>query len=193
MLWWKLPIPIKIRIFMWLSHKNRILTTDNLLKRGWQGVDKCQFCGQSETIHHLFLTCSYARYIWFYLGACQHINHQWLTLSDITHFANQLPSAHKNALLIVYSALCWTLWKHRNELCFNHGKKKSPRQIIMLIISLVHYWTGLVKQDIKISIALWLPSDLDVIPLASWSPDGVIDEGNVNMGNQLAPSAAQET
>ena len=33
---WKLPIPPKIRIFMWLVMHNRILTKNNFHKRGWQ-------------------------------------------------------------------------------------------------------------------------------------------------------------
>lgn len=79
-----------------------------------------------------------------------------------------------------------------NELCFNNGKKKSPRQLIMLIISLVHYWTDMVKQNIKTSTALWLPTDLDVIPLASWHSDDELEDETVNIGNQIVPYAAQE-
>ena len=170
MLWWKIPIPLKIRIFMWLTSKNRILTTDNLIKRGWQGCDKCQFCDQPETINHLFFTCSFTKQIWFYLGACQQVSCKWTKLSDVVHFARQLPSKQKIALLLVCSSVCWTLWKHRNELCFGTGKKKTHRQLILLIISLVHYWSGQVKQEIKDNTSLWLPADLDVLPIATWHP-----------------------
>jgi hypothetical protein len=34
---WKVKIPLKIKIFMWLMNQNTILTKDNLLKRNWQG------------------------------------------------------------------------------------------------------------------------------------------------------------
>jgi hypothetical protein len=34
---WKVKIPLKIKIFLWLSHENAILTKDNLIKRKWQG------------------------------------------------------------------------------------------------------------------------------------------------------------
>ena len=176
MRWWKIPIPLKIRIFMWLAHKNRILTTDNLLKRGWQGQNKCQFCHQPESINHLFVTCTFARQIWFFMGACQHINVHWVKISDIIHFAHQLPTAQRTAFLLVYSAICWTIWKHRNELCFNSGKVKSVRQMILLIISLVTYWTGQVNQQVKDSTALWLPVNLDAIPLAVWSPEEEMED-----------------
>ena len=89
----------------------------------------------------------------------------------MVHFARQLPSKQKIALLLVCSSVCWTLWKHRNELCFGTGKKKTHRQLILLIISLVHYWSGQVKQEIKDNTSLWLPADLDVLPIATWHPE----------------------
>lgn len=44
--------------------KKSILTRDNLLKRGWKGNKNCVFCGQDETIDHLFFSCSVVRLIW---------------------------------------------------------------------------------------------------------------------------------
>lgn len=77
MLWRQVPIPIKIRVFMWLTSKNRILTLDNLLKKGWQGNNRCQFCHQPETINHLFVSCSFTKQIWFFIGSCQQTSIQW--------------------------------------------------------------------------------------------------------------------
>jgi zinc-binding in reverse transcriptase len=34
---WILKIPLKVKLFLWLAIKNRILTKDNLIKRGWHG------------------------------------------------------------------------------------------------------------------------------------------------------------
>lgn len=109
MLWWKLPIPIKIRIFMRLAYKNRILTKDNLLKRGWQGCNTCIFCTQPKSIQHLFFTCPFTKQIWFYMGACQSVSSNWSKFSDVIHFGRQLPYSQKIALFIVCSAVCWTL------------------------------------------------------------------------------------
>lgn len=179
MLWWKLPIPIKIRIFMRLAYKNRILTKDNLLKRGWQGCNTCIFCTQPESIQHLFFTCPFTKQIWFYTGTCQSVSSNWSKFSDVIHFARQLPYSQKIALLIVCSAVCWTLWKLRNEMCFTNGKKKTHRQILFLIISLVQYWSGSVKETVKDSIALWMPVNMDAVPLASWHPDDLMEGGTV--------------
>jgi hypothetical protein len=49
---------------MWFLNSKVLLTKDNLAKRKWNGCQKCCFCNESETIHHLFLTCPFARIIW---------------------------------------------------------------------------------------------------------------------------------
>ena len=35
---WKLKIPLKVKVFIWLLHHGVILTKDNLAKRHWQGT-----------------------------------------------------------------------------------------------------------------------------------------------------------
>jgi hypothetical protein len=61
-LWSKLPQ--KIKIFIWLVVRNKILTKDNLKKRSWHGSSECCFCGGLESIEHLFFKCSIARFVW---------------------------------------------------------------------------------------------------------------------------------
>lgn len=46
---WKLKLPLKIRVFLWLMIKNSILTKDNLIRRGWTGNEECHFCGVKES------------------------------------------------------------------------------------------------------------------------------------------------
>ena len=61
---WKIKMPPRIKVFMWLALRNSILTKDNLLRRGWKGDDRCPFCGRKENINHLFLSFSVARLLW---------------------------------------------------------------------------------------------------------------------------------
>lgn len=60
---WTLKTPQKIRIFLWLVIKNRILTKDNLLKRGWTGDAHCHFCPAAETVDHFLFACPLARFV----------------------------------------------------------------------------------------------------------------------------------
>jgi zinc-binding in reverse transcriptase len=46
----------------WLMTPNRILTTDNLIRRGWSLVNICFMCRvDCESVDHLFNTCPISR------------------------------------------------------------------------------------------------------------------------------------
>lgn len=68
MIWWALPIPPKIKVFMWLTFRNRILSRVNLHKRGWEGDTTSVFCSCNETINHLFLNCQLVRQVLQWIG-----------------------------------------------------------------------------------------------------------------------------
>ena len=55
----------KVNIFFWLLARNKLLTADNLRKRGFEGPSRCALCSShSETALHLFLTCRVAIQVW---------------------------------------------------------------------------------------------------------------------------------
>ncbi len=59
---WKIMAPLKVKIFVWLVLRKRVLTTDNLLKRGWNGEGRCSFCAEgNESGEHLFLTFHFSK------------------------------------------------------------------------------------------------------------------------------------
>jgi zinc-binding in reverse transcriptase len=51
-IWWSVYVPLKIKLFMWLVHKKKLIK-DNLTKRGWTGT-QCYFCNALENINTYF-------------------------------------------------------------------------------------------------------------------------------------------
>jgi hypothetical protein len=51
---WKLKIPLKVKVFLWLLFRKVILMKDNLVKWNWHRNEQCYFCQNYETIQHLF-------------------------------------------------------------------------------------------------------------------------------------------
>lgn len=76
---------------MWLVAKNRILTKQNLQRKGWQGNPSSQFCGESETTSHFFIQCRLSQHIWFWMGKNQEYFREWSSIKDIIAFALTLP------------------------------------------------------------------------------------------------------
>lgn len=97
---WKLKIPNKIKVFLWLMLKN-ILTKDNLVIRGWTRNEECQFCGAKGSIDHLFFECAVAK----------------LT-SHVVSRAFGRPSIPAN----LFDLMGNSIWKTRNRACFDLKK-----------------------------------------------------------------------
>ena len=59
---WHSNIPQKIKFFVWLVIENKINTQDNLVKKGWNGPNRCCLCKCNvESAIHLFVDCAFAR------------------------------------------------------------------------------------------------------------------------------------
>ena len=97
---------------------NRILTKDNLSARGWVGEINCYFCHNIESRDHLFLCCALAQQVWFWLGKSQQVVGEWLSCNDIVQFSLKLSLIQRTGFLLVFSALCWTLWKREMQFVF---------------------------------------------------------------------------
>ena len=90
-LFWKTRLPLKIKIFLSYLKRGVVLTKDNLLKRGWKGETKCNFCDMEKTIQHLFFECHSSKGVWNSLFIMFNLKPQ----KDIVHlFGPWLRSFH---------------------------------------------------------------------------------------------------
>ena len=137
---WKMKVPLKIKIFMWFLYRREILTKDNLAKRNWNGCNKCCFCDQEETIHHLFITCPLARMVWRIV----HMAFGLQAPNNITSlFGNWLKGVSKSEKIQIRVGVCallWAVWNVRNDYIFNRAKKTSFMQVIPLATHWIRTW-----------------------------------------------------
>lgn len=62
---WKMKVPLRMKIFAWLLFYKKILTAENLMKRGWNLPSMCVQCRkEGETIKHLFTECTFTMIIY---------------------------------------------------------------------------------------------------------------------------------
>jgi hypothetical protein len=116
---WKIEVPLKIMVFLWLLHREAILAKDNIVKRNWHGNIMCCFCDSYETIQHLFFECALAKFIWrviqitFGLSIPLNIKHVF------REWVQRINEKDKNLLYVEMGTIFWSIWLSRNNLDFN--------------------------------------------------------------------------
>ncbi|KAL4204695.1 hypothetical protein AMTRI_Chr01g133270 [Amborella trichopoda] len=72
---WKWAVPHEVQVFIWLVTLNKILTTDNLIKKGKILPNVCLFCkADGESVAHLLIQCPFTVRIWYWLIGVLNIN-----------------------------------------------------------------------------------------------------------------------
>ncbi|CAN1122548.1 Putative ribonuclease H protein At1g65750 [Linum perenne] len=120
---WSLSLPPKILFFLWRCCKNGLATNTNLLRRNCATSPTCPVCNsQDETLLHcLFL--------------CHHAQSSWLSIPGIPTPGNSndrfftwfmaLQDSPRTTDATNAAAMCWNIWKARNE-CVFRGAKPCP-------------------------------------------------------------------
>lgn len=161
---------------MWLTFHNKILTKEVLKKKQWQGDTHYHLClgsGAEETSVHLFLKCPYVSQIWFWMGNFQNYYIDWQLLKDIQLFVLTMPPCQRQSILMVISAIFWSIWKTWNSICFDNKHIPTIQQMVLLTCSFLNYWTGAKRGKALQYTHFWTPADMDMVPLQTMSPSPV--------------------
>lgn len=133
---WKYGAPSKVAAFAWLAGSKKILTVDNLRKRGMIIPNVCLMCFQDgESVNHLFIHCSFARQLWNKILNVLHLS--WVMPEEIEQFFVQWhegmdPKSVRWFWRIVMLAGIWFLWKERNSRIFR-SRAGSVEQVFALV------------------------------------------------------------
>ncbi|KAF7814835.1 ribonuclease H [Senna tora] len=98
---WKLPVPQRVRSFMWLCAHEKLLTNVERCKRQILDSASCDRCGAmaEDAIHPL--------------RDCGNVKDIWLRLVKPCYWAEFF---HE-----VFSMACWSIWRWRNEQLFQQS------------------------------------------------------------------------
>jgi hypothetical protein len=104
---------------MWLVAQDAILTKDNMIRRHWQGGPSCYFCGEPKNRGYLFFTCPVAKVVWGIFALCFHQNTRPNSYAQYWAWVSTALSGGQNVYVLGLAAICWAIWKARNNTCFN--------------------------------------------------------------------------
>jgi hypothetical protein len=138
---WKSKLPQKIKVFIWLVVRNKILTKDNLIKRSWHGSSKCYFCGGLESIEHLFFKCSIARFVWRVIQIALNLDFIPKSIGELCdRWLNKSKDRISNLMIFGCGAVFWAIWRTRNDWFFGDKILLDPANIIFLCCFWLDSW-----------------------------------------------------
>jgi hypothetical protein len=144
---WKIKVPLKIKVFMWFLNKKVLLTKDNLIKRKWQGNEKCCFCDHKETIQHLFIQCPLAKMVWRIIHMTFGISPPKNIKNLFGKWLDGVAKTDKAHIRVGVCALVWAIWRIRNDYIFNNAKSSSFMQVIPLATHWIRMWSFLLPME----------------------------------------------
>eukprot|EP00253_Pinus_taeda_P017013 PITA_17013 len=164
---------------MWLVHRKKILTWDNIRKRGVIGPSRCQLCeAQEETMEHILNNYTFTTWLWDYFAT---IFHQ--TDRDKESIINTLNKWRKNfsenellnlAWAFTPSFIIWNVWKERNKRIFKE-EKTIPLCLLDLILKQI-------KETVSITVRNYpknSPTDYELRTLMQLGNPGIAGYGGV--------------
>ncbi|GKC05913.1 RNA-directed DNA polymerase, eukaryota, partial [Tanacetum coccineum] len=156
---WIKTIPIKVNVFAWKLHLDRLPTRSNLLKRGIQVQSSlCPICNVlQEDTSHLFFSCDVALAISRLI--CRWWNVSWSPVDSYSGWLEwfnsiRLGSKLKGILEGVFYVSWWCLWNFRNQLLF---ASKKPRKDTLFddVVSRSFIWSNS-RCNLKFTWDCWL-------------------------------------
>jgi hypothetical protein len=127
---WKSKAPPRVAFFVWLAVHSKILTLDNLGRRGLVVVNRCWLCEMDgESVDHLLIHCAVARDLWnaFFarFGLC------WVMPRTVKELLASWWTAGRTRSAVVWKmvphCILWCIWRERNNRCFEDSPKNSSR------------------------------------------------------------------
>ncbi|KAK9011773.1 hypothetical protein V6N11_039855 [Hibiscus sabdariffa] len=117
---WSLPVAQRVRMFLWLVLRQRLMTNVERVRRGLSSDPSCSSCGcYSETILHILRDCPPVRSFWksiipqvehecFFGSSLDH----WVAMNIKTSRAIGPNTPHWSCF---FPSFLWQVWKRRND------------------------------------------------------------------------------
>ncbi len=128
---------------MWTVAWDRILTCDNLRKRGFVLAGWCCLCkAADESVDHLFLHFRIARVIWSLVfrsvGIDWVLPHRVLDL--LFGWWNWFGKKSSGVWNLIPSCLMWTVWRERNS-CIFENKELALDKLLEIFFGVLFDWS----------------------------------------------------
>ena len=161
---WNPVVPPKIGVFSWEATWGKVLTLDQLKRRGMTLVNRCIMCEEDEeNIDHLLIHCKSAKMLWnlfLSIFGTSRVFPQSVLHTLLAWQGAAVGKKRKRIWLAAPLCLFWTLWRARNRLVFeNEGT--TDQKIKANFVTNLWAWANMYREDktnFVVEFLTWLGS-----------------------------------
>ena len=152
---WKYKMPPRVSFLVWTASWGKVLTLDNLRRRGFCLAGRCFMCKcDDETVEHLFVHCEVARALW--LGVLGYVCVSWVLprkVEDVLRSWHRKLRDKDSQLLwgLIPSCIFWCVWEERNGRCFQDTENPLVK-LKEKMFTYLFFWFNAVAEEPVISI-----------------------------------------
>ncbi|GAB4827550.1 hypothetical protein Ancab_040030 [Ancistrocladus abbreviatus] len=158
---WTHSLPLTVSVFLWRASLGRLPSRLNLLRRGIRAfgdVASCPVCGQGqEDEQHILAGCNRAVEVWNLFFCWWQVltvmPGNWLLV--IQQGRGSFGRRKARIWALSGAAVCWALWRARNDLVFNQVDK-DPEVILYRAKVWAYEWMHANSNTADFSLDLWL-------------------------------------
>jgi hypothetical protein len=141
---WRSKAPLRVVLFVWMAVCSKILTLDNLGRRGMVVVNRCWLCVmEGELVDHI-LHCVAASGLWnaFFarFGLC------WVMPRSVKElFASWWTGGRSRSVVVwkmVSHCIMWCIWRERNNRCFEDSSRSRVELLHFFLFTLYTWAIG---------------------------------------------------
>ena len=96
---------------------------------------------------HLFISCALAKLIWRTINFTYDLPAPSNVTNMFGNWLNGVDRQSKDIIRIGVSALCWSIWRCRNDIIFNKKSNFHFLQVISMTVHWVQLWALLLPQE----------------------------------------------
>jgi len=125
------------------------MTVDNLAARGIHKPLECQFCGEKDSVHHLFFDCIVAKQLWAEFNGS--------TINSYFDMASKWIDVKKKykTTNTISAGVVWCLWLIRNAFVFRGQQWSSIKLVLGKLWSIMKEWMIMCPTSMEEDINQW--------------------------------------
>jgi hypothetical protein len=140
---WRSQAPPRVAFFVWTAVRDKILTLDNIGRRGMVVVNRCWLCKtEGESVDHLLLYCVAASALWSAFFARFDLCLVMPRSIKELFVSWWLGGRTRSAVVwkMVPHCSMWCIWRERNNRCFEDSARSQEELLHFFLITL-YSWT----------------------------------------------------